>query len=169
MEKNNTIPSPEFTQDTKYLLWKQSADELLNVLKSESKNPKETFSMEDIFATLERQDKLHNIFYDWLDFANQMYEYFTNKTDEIRRVTDEYALVDLSGKSTEFLKTFRKNISTHINKYSWYLEEFEKYFGEFKKKFIALGENWRKLSYFESKRKEINTLEDSYATIYRGM
>ena len=165
--KNNIIPSPEFTHNTKYLLWKQTAEELLSILNSELKHPKETFTLEEIFATLETQDALHNVFYEGLRIANQKCTYFTDKAHEVRTVTDEYALVDLNNKSDDFLKTFRKNITVHINKYAWYLEEFETHFGEFKKTVISLGEKWRKLWYLGSRRKEINILEDYYAMIYR--
>lgn len=167
MKKNDIIPSPEFTNDTKYLLWKQAAEELLSILKNELRHPKETFTLQEIFATIETQDSLHHVFNDGLRIANQKYEYFMGKVHEVGIVTDEYALVELNNKSDDFLKTFRKNITIHINKYTWYLDEFEIYFGEFKKMVTALGEKWSKLSYLASKRKEINILKDCYSTIYR--
>jgi hypothetical protein len=118
---NTKTPSeyPESTHNQKHLDWKQSSDEIITLLKKESKDSDADFiSMEQLYQTMDKQTKINNIFDEALTIANEKFLYFEEKKKKIRAVTEEYELVNLDQKPITFLKTFRKNITSTLRIFS---------------------------------------------------
>ncbi len=165
--KIHEVTSPS-TESEDGIKWKQQAKTIIFDLKKELSHPSQR-TLDDVDAMWRYQALLEDMLIHAVYITNQKYAYFEQKKYDMRNVELEYQNVSLKNKDDDSLKTFRREISSTIRKYTWYIAEIDIFSKEFIQSLSQLCEKWSQLSYIDIPKAKITKGKDSFGNIKRQM